>query len=128
MEALHIKATNDTPEILFDPMQGIFEISGKSLPEDAQSYYQPILEWIEQYFENPNKQTIFNFKIDYINTSSSKIFLSFLAIINDAQKSGHNVKINWYYLDDDEDMYDVGEEYAEIINVPFELISYSLDD
>ena len=31
-------------------------------------------------------------------------------------------KIKWYYLEEDYDMEEAGEEFAEIIDVPFEFI------
>ena len=36
MEALRIQATVKTPEVLFDPANEVFEIKGKSIPDDAE--------------------------------------------------------------------------------------------
>ena len=33
-------------------------------------------------------------------------------------------QVHWYYEEDDEDMQDVGAEFAEMVKVPFELIAY----
>jgi hypothetical protein len=30
----------------------------------------------------------------------------------------------WYYVEDDEDMLDLGEEFSENVDIPFEIISY----
>ncbi len=49
MEALDIKATNDTPRVILDPENDIFEISGRSLPEDVVTFYQPVLDWLDDY-------------------------------------------------------------------------------
>ena len=38
MEALILKKTEDTPAIHLDKAAGIFEFSGKSLPEDVTSF------------------------------------------------------------------------------------------
>jgi ABC-type molybdenum transport system ATPase subunit/photorepair protein PhrA len=37
-------------------------------------------------------------------------------------KSKHEVVINWYYEEDDEDMLEAGEDYESIIRVPFKMI------
>jgi hypothetical protein len=38
--------------------------------------------------------------------------------------AGNKVLIDWYYQEDDEDMQDAGEDYADIVEVPFNFISY----
>ena len=44
--------------------------------------------------------------------------------LEELHENGNDVLIKWYYPDDDEDMQEAGEEYAEIVDVPFEQISY----
>ena len=36
--------------------------------------------------------------------------------------SGTDVKVNWYYEEDDEDMLAAGEDYQAIIDLPFKMI------
>lgn len=122
MEILHIEATEDSPEIILDQEKEIFEISGRSLPEDVNTFYEPVIEWIEEYTKNPNPRTIFKFRFSYFNTASSKIILDILTLFEEMIDAKHNVKVRWYYLESDEDMRDAGEEYAEMVEVPFEFI------
>jgi hypothetical protein len=42
-------------------------------------------------------------------------------------EAGKDVLVRWHFPDDDEDMEEAGEEYADIVEVPFEQVSYSLD-
>src|SRR5688572_31551773 len=72
MEILNLEGTADTPKIILDKGNGIFEISGRSLPEDSVEFYGPVLEWISNYAKAPNATTHFSFKLEYFNTSSSK--------------------------------------------------------
>jgi hypothetical protein len=53
MNILEISPTDDSPEINFNPDSGIFELKGKSLPEDVSSFYNPVIEWLEEYAKNP---------------------------------------------------------------------------
>jgi len=128
MEVLKIKETSDTPTIILDKENNIFEISGKSLPEDVNTFYEPVFNWLTKYFENPNPETIFTFNLDYLNTASSKSMLSLLLILENAVTKGNKVSVNWKYLTDDEDMFDVGEEYSQIIKVPFKFIPLESED
>ncbi len=124
MEALNIKPTNETPRVMLDPQNDIFEISGRSLPEDVVRFYQPVLAWLDAYKLHPIKKTDFMFKYVYFNTATSKLVQDILVRLENLYESGHSVRILWYYERDDEDMYDLGLEFKANVNLPFELIGY----
>lgn len=116
MDKLKLEATEETPEITLDQENNVFEMTGRSLPEDATEFYQPVLEWLEQYGQNPNQETPFTFNLEYFNTASSKLLLDVLTKLEEIDNS----KVLWYYDGDDEDMQEAGEEFSEIVDVPFE--------
>ena len=122
MDTLIIHETSETPELIFNPTDARFSITGKSLPEDAYEFYSKANEWMETYIDNANEQTIFDVRLKYLNSSSSKEIYNILAALEDIQDKGKKVKINWYYKNGDELMKDKGEEFNEFIEVPFELI------
>ncbi len=122
MNPLVIESTHETPEIILDKDSNTFRFSGKSLPENPIHYYQPVLEWLDNYTLNPNSQTTVAFKMIYFNTSSSKIFLDILKRFETICKSGYDVSVNWEYRFDDDDMLEAGEIYAERVSIPFNLI------
>lgn len=125
MEVFKIMGTDDTPSVILDAASDIFEIAGRSLPEDVNAFYKPIIEWMDKYNASPKAKTIFNFKLVYFNTASSKMLLDILMKLEDLHKTGKDVVVRWHYPDDDEDMKEAGEEYADIVDVPFEQISIS---
>ncbi len=129
MRVIKIKGTDDTPKVILDanPENPIFEISGRSLPEDVVAFYDPILEWLDEYAENTLPKTVFDFKLEYFNTASSKLLLDVLLKLEDMHDDGHDVLVRWHYPDDDEDMEEAGQEYADIVEVPFEQVSYSVE-
>lgn len=120
MDILTIKSTENTPGIILDKQNGIFEISGRSLPEDASHIYNPVLEWLKTYSAAPNPTTEFALKFEYLNTASSKLILDIFSTLGTIKGS----KILWYFHDDDEDMEEVGEELAELTDIPFEFKTY----
>ena len=124
MEPLDIKATNDTPRVLFDPDNNLFEISGRSLPEDVVTFYQPVLDWLDEYTRTPLKKTDFVFKYIYFNTATSKLVQDILTKLEHLQEKGSEVKVSWFYEQDDEDMLDLGIEFKENVNIAFEIIGY----
>ena len=124
MDALKIKGTEDTPNVNLDAGANVFEISGKSMPENVAAFYGPILSWIEGYGKKPNAETVVSFKLEYFNTASSKMIMDIMSKFEDISNNGAKVKMKWYYLEVDEDMLEAGEGYSEIVEVPFEMISY----
>ena len=63
-----------------------------------------------------------NIQLEYFNTSSSKCILDVFKKLEAIHKAKHEVIINWYYEEDDEDMLEAGEDYESIIRVPFKMI------
>ena len=122
MESFIKEPTIDTPRVVLDADSGIFEISQMSLPEDAVDFYAPIINWLMEYSENPNKETVFNMKLEYFNTASSKQLIQILLLLGNL-KGKTDITVNWYYKEIDEDMQALGEDYSQIINLPFNLIS-----
>lgn len=119
MEPLIIEPTSATPKIILDKDSGKFEIGGKSFPEESRSFYEPVFSWLEEYAKDPNEETLFEFKMEYFNSSSSLIILEILNVLDTILKQEKKVDVLWNHLEIDEDMYDAGEEYSELVKVPF---------
>ena len=124
METLKIEQTDDSPQIILDREDNRFEISGKSLPEDVVEFYQPVLDWLTMYRKDPLGKTVFDIKLIYFNTASSKLIMDILIILEEMVEEGHEVLIRWHSLKSDEDMQEAGKEYEEMIEVPFEHAIY----
>lgn len=125
MESLIIKGDFKHPEVAFDAAKGLLELKGNSIPERAEEFYTPIIEWIKNYLKSPYETTTFNFKLIYLNSGSKRYVLDILEII---KSSGNNVTINWYYEEDDEDMLEMGESYKELVELPINFIPVRVDD
>lgn len=124
MQVLNIKAREETPEVILNKEDGIFSIKGKSFPEDPFFFYNPILEWVKKYAENPNDKTELYFAITYFNTSSSKIILEIMKCFEIIKKEKNKeVLINWICYSEDEEMIESGEIYAERIDIPLNILA-----
>lgn len=117
---LYIKATETTPQISFNSTTGEFFIGGRSIIEDADSFYQPIVDWVAQSnFASPINLVV---DLEFFNISSSKRILYLLYKFNDiADQNITTVNVKWLYQKGDEDMMEVGQDYAYMVNIPFEL-------
>lgn len=124
MKAIYIESTQDTPAVTLDVQKGIFEIKGNSYPENSAQFYNPIIEWLQELMQKGfDKQLAFDFNFDYFNTSSAKFILEILRLLEEIQDKGIEVLVRWHYFEDDIDILESGEDYQNIVNVPFELIS-----
>jgi hypothetical protein len=123
MKPLIIQATEDTPEIVFDPLNNVFKISNVSLPENAIEFYMPVHAWLKKYREEPNPETIFDFNIEYLNTASSKQIFEMIFLIDKINENS-KVIIRWHYDKIDEDMYALGLRFTNLVKVKFEMVEY----
>lgn len=125
MENFQIEGENYIPTVNFNAETGELEISGESYHEYTIEFFQPIFEWLNNYLEQEGRTIVFNFRMTYFNTSSSRRFLEIFDLLEDYSKSKNgNVTVNWYYEKDDVDMLESGEEYAEDVDLGFNLLSY----
>lgn len=122
MRKLYYKAEELLPGILLDKESGHFQISGVSCPLNPYEFYEPVIKWFDEYFENPLDKTILDLNMIYFNTASAKFLLKIMTNLNKLSRDGHDIKIRWYYSEEDNDMKDEGEEFQNILNVDFELI------
>ncbi|MCK5029333.1 MAG: DUF1987 domain-containing protein [Bacteroidales bacterium] len=123
METLQIAATEESPGINFDRENGKFLIFGKSFPEEVKKFYNPVFYWLEEYIKEPNEESIFEFRFEYFNSATSTILLEIFYMLEKIiTEENKKVKIFWNYLEIDDDMLDKGQEYAEMIKIPFEYI------
>lgn len=119
---LNIASSDKTPLIRALADEGKIEIRGRSIPENSLGFYEPIFDWIRQYAQTPAPKTDLIIELDYFNTSSSKCLLDVFRLIESIAISGHSCLVTWIYESDDEDMMEAGEDYKEILNLPFDII------
>jgi hypothetical protein len=124
MEIINIAATEDTPKVILDHVNKVFEISGRSLPEDVVVFYQPVMQWLDDLEKAPISNLELAIKLEYFNTASSKLILDILLKLEEINQNGTPLKVKWYYLSSDSDMKEAGEEYSEIVSLPFEITEY----
>lgn len=127
MQSLYLDKTNRTPQIILDPQKDHFEIKGRSIPENSVDFYQPVMEWMDAYRQSPNKYTRLVVRLEYFNTSSSKCLVELLRKLEHIFLDGHEVELEWYYEEQDEDMRESGEDFKEILKIPIRMIALEAD-
>ena len=133
MRKLIIDKTANSPKVVLDPENNMFEISGESRPPDVTAFYTEILRWLDDYtmhivkFHDDSKYPLeFNLDFEYFNSSSAKYILDFCKQISNVRSRGKDVTVKWHYENDDMDMLEVGREMSRIARIPFEYIQKDL--
>jgi hypothetical protein len=128
METFQIPEQKHTPRILLDPISGIFEMEGISLPEDIFAFYEPVLKWLDDYiayirkFEHqhiypPPKVT---FKLNYYNSGSVRMITSILQKLRMITDFQPETLIEWYYEEEDLHILENGKDLAELTGLTFQ--------
>ncbi|MBO7496915.1 MAG: DUF1987 domain-containing protein [Salinivirgaceae bacterium] len=123
MTPLIINGTEDTPEIVFDPSTGKFTITGTSIPENARKFYDNIIAWLDNYLKDPNSDTSISFKLKYFNTASTKYLFDIMVQLKPLASDNKNTLVfNWFFSEDDDDMYEAGLGFSKMLRYPFNFV------
>ena len=110
MESIIIEATHSTPAVNFNS-DGRLMIEGRSLPEDVNKFYTPLLEWTAKLIAECVKVDI---NLEYLNSASSKKLIDLLKIL-DANSKIKSLIINWHYEEGDDDTLETGQIFEEVL-------------
>lgn len=129
MNGLLISPDDFSPSVVFDPAKNVFEISGKAILENSTKFFNPVLQWLEDYKNtlclesspfDPSSLRIFKFNLDCLNCTSVKAIRDILIQLDKMAEAGNNIQVKWHYNKLDEDMKELGNVYLSLLKkLPF---------
>lgn len=121
-----ILPSKSTPEVIFDP-KGTIKFTGRLIPENAEAFFNQVEQLINEYFSNPVEFTSVEISLNYINSTGTKYLLEIIRKITHVhlRKNTKKFIINWYYIDEDEDILEKGKLFSFNLDVPFHFIRLS---
>ncbi|TAL62882.1 MAG: DUF1987 domain-containing protein [Bacteroidetes bacterium] len=132
MQPFRIEATDDSPKIILDDQNHVFLFEGESRPQHAFKFFQPVIQWLEEYGKilfwqkehfGKNRRMTFQFKLSYFNSTSAKFIGDILSILDNFCKEGYEVRVKWFYHKEDSDMKESAEEYLQMMKkLPIKLV------
>ncbi|MBL7944214.1 MAG: DUF1987 domain-containing protein [Flavobacteriales bacterium] len=123
---LTIEGTDETPFVFFSMEDCRLVIKGRSMPENAYRFYQPLIEHVKLHSHFASRQFIVIIELDYFNSSSGRFILELLLELQKRFKSPSECKVYWVTREDDEIMKDRGLEMKELINLDVEIATTAL--
>ena len=121
MDFYKVEETDETPLIEFNISKRSLLLKGRSIPENPIKFFAPLLTLLGDYHKAPQPFLEVDFKLEYFNTSSAKCILQILLLLSKIEQRETDVVVNWYYDEDDDDIFEIGQDYARIIKIPVNL-------
>ncbi len=125
MNDLYISNTKKTPEVNFK-YSGLIEFKGNSYIENTKEFYEPLIQWLQNYVINPSDKTIINFQFEYYNTSSQLWIYRVVEVLLDLVKVGKDTTFNWYYTE--EEVEEAGKDLAGLLGIDMNFIEKKSSD
>jgi len=117
MIQLSITPTLRTARVHYDTDKSILEISGISIPENADSFFNPVYEWLTAMTKSYKGKIKIRINLTYFNTSSVRHLLIIIKTMIAAYKD--TLVVEWVYESDDEEIRERGEQLSEVVKFPF---------
>ena len=81
-----------------------------------------VTEAIKLVAKAPTAEVVADFSLEYFNTSSARCIFMILKEIKNLGLGGKHLTVNWHYEEGDDDMLETGEDFQELIELPFNFI------
>ncbi|NOR34039.1 MAG: DUF1987 domain-containing protein [Bacteroidales bacterium] len=122
MDNISIEPTKKSLEVECSP--GYFKLSGNSILSDPRKFFQPIVEWVDDYIKNPMDKTTVDLKLEYVDTASVQSVFDIMRLFKPLQDREKEVTVNFYFEFDDPELLELGEIMEGRLGIKFNFIEY----
>jgi hypothetical protein len=123
MNELIIEQTPKTPQIDLNQLTGDLLFYGRSIPENATKFYEPVLSWVTEYISEAHPTTNLRLDLEYFNTASSIYLAKMLKVLTRIKVPEYVLIIHLYFpveefneLNEFEDIYDAFSPITDIFH------------
>jgi hypothetical protein len=110
MENLYIEGSDSLPTVEFN-INGLIKLTGRALPENAYSFFNPLIKWVQDFV---HEELNIEINLEYFNTAVSKQLHDLLKTIED-NPNYKKINLKWFYEDGDDEILEAGEIYEELL-------------
>ncbi len=119
MVRLELEQTRFSPYVLMDSDEQKYIIRGRSIPNNAKMFFEPIVDWLVEFKGKVSHDFTIELHLEYFNTSTHKYLDDILRIIGSFHVS---TKVIWKYVEDDDDLLEIGERLQDYCKIPFDYV------
>lgn len=115
MNNLFIAASASSPEVDFRFDERRLSLKGEAYPENAAAFWGDIIAGVRAFLDadDAGKTIVVNVALAYFNSSSTKMLFALFGVLNEKAKSGTPVELNWYHDEEDDTIFEFGQELHE---------------
>jgi hypothetical protein len=117
MHRLQIAPTIRTAGVDFDPESGFLSVQGNSIPENADGFFQPLHDWIEEFSNAHPEKVKLRVFMTYFNTATIRHIISMMKRL--VFHYGDKLTIEWAYERGDEEIRERGQDLSEVVKFTF---------
>ncbi len=121
MNDLSIAATSTTPSIEANWDLGRLCLQGDSYPENSFDFFQPLITWLEAFLREGVSLSV-EISLAYLNTSSVRVMMDLLDMLEEAFAQGKNIDLTWFYEAGNERVAELAGEFKEDCTFPFVIV------
>ena len=128
MQNFIIPATRQTPAIELLVAEHRLRIAGEAYPENAVSFFEPVLKAVADYVALPNSEAFeVEFELRYLNSAATKMVFKLAGLLEQAAAKGRQVHVRFLTLEDDEILQELGADMkADYTWLDFEFVEAAL--
>lgn len=119
MQSLHLKATDHTPEFLYDVENFTITITGNSIMEKTNGFYTSITQLLTSVEAAKPMRLNIVFTLENICRNSKRGLLFFLMRLKEIQVNCKtDLRITWNYSTTNELVKILGEDFEYMVHIP----------
>jgi hypothetical protein len=92
------------PHIQLNAETGVCLISGSSYMQNPILFFQPVINWFQEYINENRGRLVVYYDLKSLNTGTSRVIYQILEILREYKRNGGDVNIKWY-VEDDQDFH-----------------------
>ena len=120
MKTFDYPLTEGRPSISLNHKEGILTISGRSILPDSDIVYKPIMDLLDNYFDQ-NDKIVCNFQLEYFNSCSARSLMQLFQMLDKHALKKKHITTIWHYEEEDDDSYEFGLDLQTSLRHPVEL-------
>jgi|SRR5690554_2923539 len=125
MRHIEIEPTYITPQVILNPIDGKCLFKGNSILFDVDQFYIPLTNWFDKFVAQKHQPKIeVVFELDNCNVLSIEKIAIILQRLEFYRNDGGEVLIKWHYHKSDEDNLEIGEDFSEMLSLPFQYAAH----
>jgi hypothetical protein len=122
-EKVLIAKTSKTPYVMVDSVEGLIDLRGRSIPEDAVEFYEHLIGAIDKIKWAGDSVLDVVIQLEYIGTQSARMIYRLLKKLEEHHDLNEmDLNLKWFCEKDDESGHDDAHDFKALVSFPFEII------